>query len=337
MNLNEKITNVKEILKDKKVIIAFSGGADSTLIAYLASKVSKNPIAVTVNNNLMPTDFVKNSEKIAESFRIKHLVIDIDFYKFDDFCKNKSNRCFICRDLMYKRIKEIASEKGYDLIIDGTNISDLLEDRPGILINYKNNILSPFVKGKLTSNEIHEYLDKENIYYSKSTTCIGTRIATNTQITPEKVDKIRYCEDFIYRNTDCKIVKLRDLNSYAICEVDNIESLLDMNKLKPIEDELKSVGFEKVALNLSSIKENHEIVLDYNKSNFQYNLPYKIDIQNTEKEFKHQVVSTTENQMKLKNNITIFKDGNIKGNDFKNKEEAMKEFIKMLPYLRREI
>ena len=74
-----------------------------------------------------------------------------------------------------------------------------------------------------------------------------------------------------------------------------------------------------------------------NKSNFQYNLPYKIDIQNTEKESKHQVVSTTENQMKLKNNITIFKDGNIKGNDFKNKEEAMKEFIKMLPYLRREI
>ena len=88
MNLEDKIDKVKSILKDKKVAIGFSGGADSTLIAYLSSKVSKDTLAITIDNHLLPTGFVENTKEIAESFAIKHEIIDIDFYKDENFLSN---------------------------------------------------------------------------------------------------------------------------------------------------------------------------------------------------------------------------------------------------------
>jgi len=133
MNLEEKINIVENILEDEKVAIGFSGGADSTLIAYLASKVAKDTLAITIDNHLFPTGFVENVKNAAESFGITHEIIDINFYEDEYFLSNDSKRCFTCRSLMYGEIKRLASEKGFDFICDGNNISDLVNDRPGIL------------------------------------------------------------------------------------------------------------------------------------------------------------------------------------------------------------
>ena len=202
MDLENKIDIVKNILKGKKVAIGFSGGADSTLIAYLSSKVAKDTIAITINNHLMPSDFIENTKKTAESFGIRHEIVDINFYEDEDFLKNSAKRCFTCRDLMYSTIKKVARENDFDFICDGNNISDLVQDRPGILITYKNGFKTPFIEARLTSKDIHEYLDKNNIQYSRSTTCLATRIPTDKQITPEEIAKISYGEDNILDNTN---------------------------------------------------------------------------------------------------------------------------------------
>jgi len=111
---------------------------------------------------------------------------------------------------MYTQIEKAAHENGFDFICDGNNISDLVVDRPGILITYERGFNTPFIDAKLTSKEIHEYLDKNNISYSRSTTCLATRIPTNTPATKDKIRRIGCCEDYILSNTDCKIVKVRD-------------------------------------------------------------------------------------------------------------------------------
>ena len=103
--LQEKISNVKNFIKDKKIAISFSGGADSTLIAYLAAQVSDNPIAITVDNKIMPEGFVENAKEIAGEFGLKHIIIDIDFFK-SDIILNNPNRCFLCRKSMYEEIKK---------------------------------------------------------------------------------------------------------------------------------------------------------------------------------------------------------------------------------------
>ena len=116
MNLDEKIEKVENTIKNRKIAIAFSGGADSTLLAYLASKVSDKPIAITIDNHIFPTGFIKHCKKTAKEFGIKHKVIDLNFYEHENLLSNKSDRCFVCRDLMYGNIKKYATARNTNYI-----------------------------------------------------------------------------------------------------------------------------------------------------------------------------------------------------------------------------
>lgn len=336
MNLEDKIDIVKDILKDKNVAIGFSGGADSTLIAYLSSQVAQNTLAITVDNHLMPTNFINHTKDMCSFFGIKHDVIDIDFYDDEEFLLNTESRCHTCRNLMYSKIKTLAKKEGFDFICDGNNISDLVADRPGILITYAQEFKTPLIDAKLTTREIHEYLQNNNIDYSKSTTCLATRIPTNTRTTREKIDRISYCEDYILSNTNCEIVKVRDFEKISICEVDNISEILSENKFIQINDELKQKGFEKVALNLSQIDDNDMITLDYQESSFSYKLPFSINIENTKKQLQNEIIHESENQIKTEN-IEINENGIINGYEFKSYENALDKFMDILPKLRRNI
>lgn len=335
MTPESKIEAVKDMLKDKKVAIGFSGGADSTLMAYLSSEVAADTLAVTIDNHLMPTGFIEHTRKTAESFGIRHEVIDINFYEDEYFLSNDSKRCFTCRKLMYTKIKEFALKNGFDFICDGNNISDLVADRPGILITYEMGFNTPFIEARLTSKEIHQYLNENNVSYSRSTTCLATRIATNTKTTKEKIDKISYCEDYILANTSCEIVKVRDLRELALLEVDDVNKVIAGDKFNDINDALKGHGFKKVALNLTSIDDDEYIKLDYNDGSFSYQLPFGINLENTKKQLTD-IINENEEKIELEN-ITIHKGGLIEGHDLKSYDEALNRFMDALSKLRREV
>lgn len=334
MNLENKINIVKNLLKDKKVAIGFSGGADSTLLAYLSSKVARDTLAITIDNHIFPNGFIENTKRSAESLGIKHEIIDIDFYENGDFLSNNPSRCYNCRNLMYGEIEKLAHEKGFDFICDGNNISDLVVDRPGILITYKKNFKTPFIEAKLTSKEIHEYLNMNNIPYSKSTTCLLTRISTDTRATKEKINQISYCEDYILNNTDCKIVKVRDSGGIALIEVDKIDELF--KNFKDINEELKSKGFRKVALNLSEIDDDEYIDIEFNDNSFSYQLPFTVNLEDTIEQLKNEVINKSIDKIELENMI-IYENGLIEGENLESYESALNKFMEILPKLRRNI
>ena len=335
MIIEDKINIVKDILEDKKVAIGFSGGADSTLMAYLSSEVASDTLAITIDNHIFPEGFIEHAKAMTQSFGISHEIIDINFYDDEEFLSNLPSRCYTCRNLMYNQIKQMAVKKGFDFICDGNNISDLVNDRPGILITYKNDFKTPFIEAKLTSKEIHEYLDKNNIPYSRSTTCLATRIPTNTPVSHEKIERTDYSENYILTNTDCEIVKVRDSGEIAIVEVDKINEILRDNKFNLINDELKKQGYSKVALNLSQIDDNEYISIDYGKGSFSYQLPYTVSLDNTKKQMEN-IISDDEDKIET-DKITIFKDGLIKGHDLESYELALDTFMEILPKLRRNI
>ena len=335
MNLEEKIKIVESELAGKKVAIGFSGGADSTFIAYLASKVSHDVLAITIDNHLMPTGFINHTQKMAELFKIKHEIVNINFYDDLEFLLNKPSRCYSCRNLMYEQIRKVAHENGFDYVCDGNNISDLVVDRPGILITYKNKFETPLIKAKLTSKDIHAYLDENEIPYSRSTTCLATRIPTNTKTTKEKIERISFCEDYILANTNCEIVKVRDFEEIGMCEVDKIEEIINGNKFKQINDALKSKGFKKVTLNLSPIDDNEFIDIDFKNGSFDYQLPFTINLENTKKQISKKILEYP-GKIEIEN-FTVHENGLIKGNDFKNKKEALNGFMELLPKLRRNV
>ncbi|MBQ6443907.1 MAG: TIGR00268 family protein [Methanosphaera sp.] len=332
MNLEEKINKVKNALKDKKVLLAYSSGSDSTLLAHISSKVAEKTLLVTIDNGLFASDFIENVKSSTDNLKVEHEIININFHENKKILENRSDRCYICRQLMYEKIKEIAQNKGYDYIIDGNNLSDLTLDRPGILITYDNDFKTPLMDAGLTSKDIHEYLEKNNIPYHRNTTCLATRLKTNTPITSDQIELTDRCEKIVKEATDCQIVKVRNLDTSAIVEVDNISKITSDNKYKEINDKLKSEGYKKVLLNLTQLEDTEEIVLDYEGGNFKYQLPYTINIEKTIKNIKY--IQYDEEKIKTEH-TTIRKDGLIEGHDYKNYSQAYNDFTNILRKIRR--
>ena len=354
MDINIKINKVKEILKNKKIALAFSAGADSTLLAYLAKEAGADVLAITYNNQIFPSGFLEFAKRRASEIGIRHEIIEGNFLDVDEFVENSPRRCLLCRNLMYDAIKQKAHEEGYEIIIDGNNITDLTHDRPGILMKYKYEIESPFIEAELETYEIHQFLEDNHIEFSKATTCLATRVKTNEIVTIDKVNRIDYCESFIKEKTNCDVVKLRENNNVATIELDNLETIVDIEKLESIFKELKEAQYEKILLNIDFNDEDEDLVLDeeleIGKSNFtlRKKLPFGINITETSKVLNEYDGESVDNIDSLEDigyiklNIDekeskIFRDGKISIENNENKEDAKQSLVKILPLIRRTV
>ena len=354
MDINIKINKVKEILKNKKIALAFSAGADSTLLAYLAKEAGADVLAITYNNQIFPSGFLEFAKRRASEIGIRHEIIEGNFLDVDEFVENSPRRCLLCRNLMYDAIKQKAHEEGYEIIIDGNNITDLTHDRPGILMKYKYEIESPFIEAELETYEIHQFLEDNHIEFSKATTCLATRVKTNEIVTIDKVNRIDYCESFIKEKTNCDVVKLRENNNVATIELDSLETIVDIEKLESIFKELKEAQYEKILLNIDFNDEDEDLVLDeeleIGKSNFtlRKKLPFGINITETSKVLNEydgesiDNIDSLEDIGYIKLNIDekeskIFRDGKISIENNENKEDAKQSLVKILPLIRRTV
>lgn len=349
MELETKLQNLKEFLKDKKILLAFSGGADSSLVAKVASDVSKELLAVTVDNGIMPQDFIANATRIATELGIKHSVVEENYLKDPSFRANPPNRCYICKNKMYNKLVEIAGENDME-IVDGTNITDLLEDRPGIVVNYDLKIQSPLVIAGFTSDDVNEALNKLQIDYSTSTTCMATRISKNSEITPKKINRLKYAESLLKGLSGSRVVRVRDQEDMAILEVENIEKLLNLGVLNHLDSELKAVGFKRVTLDIGGHGDTKKELVVYkpckdeaNKIMFETELPYSINIKQTCSELEK--IGTVKCSVEMGiamlesdgRNVTVFKNGKLVARKVVDQEDAEQLLIQVLPKIRRNI
>ncbi len=355
MNNHQKIEKVKEILKGyRKVALAFSGGADSTLLAYLAKEAGADVLAITYDNQIFPTGFLEFAKRRTSELGIRHEIIENNFIDVDDIVENSPQRCLVCRRLMYGAIKQLANEEGYEIIIDGNNITDLTHDRPGILMKYEFEIESPFIEAELETHEIHKFLDENEIEYSRSTTCLATRVKTNETVTIDKVNRIDHCEAYVKEITGSEIVKLREEKNVATIELSDLDTILDNEKIDSIVEELKMSQYDKILLNLKAIESDDELISDDELEKGPVNLtlrkklPFGINILETDKILKGKEnehisnIETNEESGYIKLNIDkkeskIFRDGRISINDVKNEKEAKEALIKILPFIRRTV
>jgi uncharacterized protein len=355
MNTNRKIEKVKEILKNhQKIALAFSGGADSTLLAYLAKEAGCDTLAITYDNQIFPSGFLEFAKKRASEIGIRHEIIESNFLDIDDIVDNTPQRCLVCRKLMYGAIKQLANEEGYEIIIDGNNITDLTHDRPGILMKYAFEIESPFIDAELETYEIHKFLEENGIEYSKSTTCLATRVKTNETVTIDKVNRIDYCESFIKEKTNSQTAKLRESNNVATVELDNIGIVLEKKRIESIVNELQLAQYEKILFNFivdknkESLIEDKELEIGANNLTLRKRLPFGINIQETvriieENENEHiSNVQSFEDIGYIKLDVDekeskIFRDGKISIENNRDKVDAKESLVKILPLIRRTV
>ena len=281
MSIEEKITLLEDFLRNKKCVLAFSAGSDSTLLAYIPSRVSPDSLLVTVDKNMMPKEFIDYTIEKSEELNLKHEIIKLNFLDNQTFIDNGIDRCFECRKLMYKNIQKLPDFEDYDYFMEGTNITDLLENRPGVLVREMFNLTSPLIECKITKDDVYEMIEYFDLEYSHDTTCLATRVKTNQQVNHNRLDLIYNAEKLIKSKLQQENIRVRFDEYTATVTVDNPLELLDERLIVELRDALQEYGFKKVFIDITGYEKTKLEVSVDNEGKYYYKLPYTINLEKT--------------------------------------------------------
>lgn len=253
MECLEKLQELKKKFAEKgKLLISFSGGVDSSLLAKVACDVlGENAVCVILDSETMPRSELEKAEELAGSFGIDCLVAKYSVFNDPDFIKNPPSRCYLCKKASARMLKLVAAEKGISCIADGVNLSDYGDYRPGIKANNEEGIWHPFVEAGISKDDIREIAKQMGLSFwdKPSSACLASRIPYGDQITCAKLEMVDKAEDYLKR-LGHKQVRVRVHGCVARIEVPEDETEKVLLSKERIARELKAAGFKYVALDL---------------------------------------------------------------------------------------
>jgi len=241
------------------VLVALSGGVDSALVAYAAyQKLGSSAIAVTADYKTLSQEELDASKQICKEIGISQILLDYNELENQNFVNNDSNRCYYCRQELGLHLVNLAQEKKIKFIVDGTNLDDLGDYRPGIEALKQNGIQSPLVENNLRKNEIREIAQSVglSVFDKPSNSCLASRIPWGQQITSERLARIEYGEKIVKQTAKLKQVRVRDFQGIAKIEVNKNEIPLISSPeiLNEITNKLKLIGFSEVLIDSEGYK-----------------------------------------------------------------------------------
>jgi uncharacterized protein len=239
-------------------MVALSGGVDSALVAYAAfQKLGNSAIAVTADYKTLSKEELDSAKQICKEIGIRQLFLDYNELENEEFIKNDSNRCFHCRIELGDHLIALAKKYDIQVIVDGTNLDDLGDYRPGIEALKQNGIQSPLVEINFLKSEVRKSAKFVglSVYDRPSNSCLASRIPWGQRVTAEKLIRIEFGETIVKQLTNVKQVRVRDLNGCAKIEVDKvmISSFNDVI-LNKITEKLKMIGFSAVEIDQDGYK-----------------------------------------------------------------------------------
>ena len=233
------------------VIIALSGGVDSALVAYAAFKqLGSNAIAVTADYKTLSKEELETANNICKEIGISHFLLDYNELENEDFVKNDSNRCFHCRIELGEHLQKFARENQVKMIVDGTNLDDLGDYRPGIEALKQYGIRSPLVETQFSKSTVRHVAKSVglSVHDRPSNSCLASRIPWGQRVTAEKLIRIEMGEIFVKQITQINHVRVRDIAGSAKIEVEK-KYIPILNNLKnQLSEKLKLIGFTSVTI-----------------------------------------------------------------------------------------
>lgn len=241
-----------------RVIIAFSGGVDSTFLLKAASISDlRKVLAVTGKSESLPEEEVLFTGEFATSLNIDHLIISTDELKNTKYSDNTPDRCYFCKKELFSKLKEIAIERGVAYILDGTNADDVQDWRPGSRAAREEGVRSPLLDASLTKNEIRHLSRKLGLptWDKPATPCLSSRFPYGQKISAEALDKVHKAEKFIKR-FGVKELRVRYRRDTARIEVspDDFDIIMNEDFRENIIRYFKSLGFRYVTLDLQGFR-----------------------------------------------------------------------------------
>jgi uncharacterized protein len=257
MTHTTKIQELKEAIAARgSMLVAFSGGVDSTLLAVLAKEVlGNNTSCVLLDSPVVPRAAVEQAIRTASELGLDLDIIPVPLMDQIDFRKNPANRCYICKKISAAYLKKRAQERSHTSIADGINISDMAEHRPGLAASTEEGIIHPFIESGITKHDIREISRERDllVWQKPSAACLSSRIPYGEEITGKKLRMIEEAEAFLAQR-DFGQLRVRMHGTIARIEVHKEEMAKILDMQAAVAKKLKSIGFSYVTLDLEGYR-----------------------------------------------------------------------------------
>jgi uncharacterized protein len=259
LDVEEKLYKLKAIVSElESVVVAFSGGVDSTLVTKVCYDVLRdNSMAVTARSETYPDFEFKEAQKLASEIGIKHLVIDTSELAIEGFANNPPERCYFCKTELFGKLKDIAKEQGFLNVADGANLDDTQEFRPGLQASRELNVRSPLKEAGMTKKDIREVSKMLNLpnWNKPAYACLSSRFPYGQSITEEKLSMVSEAEKYL-RGLGLIQFRVRHHETIARIEVltEDIHILTNSPAREELTAKFKEIGFTYVTLDLEGYR-----------------------------------------------------------------------------------